>query len=288
MHDRSRVTRVAEAENLAIVGTTDPGMLRANNEDHISTTPEAGLAVVADGMGGHQAGEVASGMAVDVVTRHVLDTLVREDGRRKRKSDASSAEYKAVNEAIALANTAIFELAQSSPNYAGMGTTIVVTLFYDDKVCIGHVGDSRLYRLRDNTFELLTEDHSLVQELVARGLITPEEARSSVNKNLVTRALGIEATVESHITEQELKDQDLYLLCSDGLNDVLPDEETADILREHGNDLQDSVDRLVHEVNARGGPDNVSVVLVRTGKRFRRNKAAVKRLRNQQKPSGES
>lgn len=288
MHDRSGVTRVAEAENLAIVGTTDPGMLRSNNEDHISTTPEAGLAVVADGMGGHQAGEVASGMAVDVVTRHVLDTLVREDGRRKRKSDASSAEYKAVNEAIALANTAIFELAQSSPNYAGMGTTIVVTLFYDDKVCIGHVGDSRLYRLRDNEFELLTEDHSLVQELVARGLITPEEARSSVNKNLVTRALGIEATVESHITEQELKDQDLYLLCSDGLNDVLPDEETADILREHGNDLQDSVDRLVHEVNARGGPDNVSVVLVRTGKRFRRNKAAVKRLRNQQKPSGES
>jgi len=269
---------VADLNRLAIKGSTDPGMMRSNNEDRISTTPEAGLAVVADGMGGHQAGEVASGMAVDVVTRHVIDVLAREGSGKKRKAGAPSLEFKAVNEAISLANSAIFELSQSSPNCAGMGTTIVVTLFYDDKVCIAHVGDSRLYRFREDKLELLTEDHSLVQELVARGLITPEEARNSANKNLVTRALGIEPAVDSHIVERSVQDQDLYMLCSDGLNDVLPDELTAQILREHSADLQGAINRLIKEVNARGGPDNVSVILVRTGKRFERDKAVLKRL----------
>ena len=273
---------MAEANRLAIKGSTDPGMMRSNNEDRISTTPEAGLAVVADGMGGHQAGEVASGMAVDVVTRHVIDTLAREgSGTKKRKAGTPSPEVKAVDEAISLANTAIFELSQSSANCAGMGTTIVVTLFYDDKVCIAHVGDSRLYRFRKNKLELLTEDHSLVQELVTRGLITPEEARNSANKNLVTRALGIEPAVDSHIVERNVQDQDLYMLCSDGLNDVLSDELTAQILREHSADLQEAINRLIKEVNARGGPDNVSVILVRTGKRFERDTAVIKRLRDQ-------
>ncbi len=270
---------MADANRLAIKGSTDPGMMRSNNEDRISTTPEVGLAVVADGMGGHQAGEVASGMAVDVVTRHVIDVLARHgNGNKKRKAGAPSPEFKAVEEAISLANTAIFELSQSSPNCAGMGTTIVVTLFYDDKVCIAHVGDSRLYRFRKDKLELLTEDHSLVQELVARGLITPEEARNSANKNLVTRALGIEPAVDSHIVERNVQDQDLYMLCSDGLNDVLPDDMTAQILREHSADLQAAINRLIKEVNARGGPDNVSVILVRTGKRFERDKAVIKRL----------
>ena len=273
---------MAEANRLAIKGSTDPGMMRSNNEDRISTTPEAGLAVVADGMGGHQAGEVASGMAVDVVTRHVIDTLAREGGgNKKRKAGTPSPEVTAVDEAISLANTAIFELSQSSANCAGMGTTIVVTLFYDDKVCIAHVGDSRLYRFRKDKLELLTEDHSLVQELVTRGLITPEEARNSANKNLVTRALGIEPAVDSHIVERNVQDQDLYMLCSDGLNDVLSDELTAQILRENSADLQEAINRLIKEVNARGGPDNVSVILVRTGKRFERDTAVIKRLRDQ-------
>jgi PPM family protein phosphatase len=225
---------------------------------------------------------VASGMAVDVVTRHVIDVLARQSSsNKKRKAGTPAPEFKAVDEAISLANTAIFELSQSSPNCAGMGTTIVVTLFYDDKVCIGHVGDSRLYRFRKDKLELLTEDHSLVQELVTRGLITPEEARNSANKNLVTRALGIEPAVDSHVTEQNVQDQDLYMLCSDGLNDVLPDEITAQILREHSADLQGGIIRLIKEVNARGGPDNVSVILVRTGKRFERDKAIIKRLSDQ-------
>ncbi len=273
-----------EADGLIIASCSDAGMLRPNNEDRVATTPEAGLAVVADGMGGHQAGEVASGMAVDVVTRHVINVLARQGEAKRRKGNTASVELKTIDEAISLANSAIFELSQSSPNCAGMGTTIVVTLFYEDRVCIGHVGDSRLYRLRGDKLELLTEDHSLVQELVARGLITPEEARSSVNKNLVTRALGIEPTVESQVIEQKLEDQDLYLLCSDGLNDVLPDEQVSQILQDYGSDLRGATDRLVMEVNARGGPDNVSVILVRTGKRFRRDATAIKRLADQ--PAG--
>ena len=284
MHESCGLEMANEADGLTISSCSDPGMLRSNNEDRVSTTPEAGLAVVADGMGGHQAGEVASGMAVDVVTRHIIDVLAREGSTKKRKGGTPSVELKAIDEAISLANAAIFELSQSSPNCAGMGTTIVVTLFHENKVCIGHVGDSRLYRLRGDKLELLTEDHSLVQELVARGLITPEEARNSVNKNLVTRALGIEPNVESQVIEQELQDQDLYLLCSDGLNDVLPDEETSQILQEYGSDLQGATDRLVKEVNTRGGPDNVSVVLVRTGKRFQRDATAIKRLSDQ--PAG--
>lgn len=264
--------------DLAIVGTTDPGMIRPNNEDRISTTPELGLAIVADGMGGHQAGEVASGMAVDVVTRHLIDVFSRDTPDDEEVADQSSVELRAVGEAIALANTAIFELAQSSPNCSGMGTTVVVTLFHEDKVCIGHVGDSRLYRYRNDKLELITEDHSLVQELVTRGLITPEEARNSVNKNLVTRALGIEPTVESQLTEQTLQDQDIYLLCSDGLNDVLPDDITAQLLKDHGDDLQAAADRLVAQANARGGPDNVSVVLVRTGDQFQRDKESIVKL----------
>ncbi|MFQ6023878.1 MAG: Stp1/IreP family PP2C-type Ser/Thr phosphatase [Acidiferrobacterales bacterium] len=269
--------------DLTIAGTTDPGIIRPNNEDRISTTPEIGLAVVADGMGGHQAGEVASGMAVDVVTRHVVNVIARQaktstKHTSKKKQDGPSFEFEAVSEAIALANAAIFELAQSSPNCSGMGTTVVVTLFHDNKVCVGHVGDSRLYRYRGGKLELLTEDHSLVQELVTRGLITPEEARSSANKNLVTRALGIEPTVESQIMEETLKDKDIYLLCSDGLNDVVPDEITATILQECGDDLQGAVDRLVAEVNARGGPDNVSIILVQTGKHFSRDEKAIAKL----------
>lgn len=272
---------MAEKKSLAMATSTDPGMIRPNNEDRVSATPEAGLAVVADGMGGHQAGEVASGMAVDVVTRHVLDVLAQAPADTDDTDDTGdngSVEARAVSEAIARANSAIFEQAQSSPQCAGMGTTIVVTLFHGDRVSIAHVGDSRLYRLRGDRLELLTEDHSLVQELVARGLITADEARSSINKNLVTRALGIESTVDVQVSEHTLQDRDIYLLCSDGLNDVLADQAITEILREHGGELQQAANRLVAEANARGGPDNISVVLVRTGPRFARDRAAVRRL----------
>ena len=207
---------------LLMTGLTDPGRLREQNEDNIAYVPQAGLAVVADGMGGHKAGEVASKLAVDVITRHIIGTL-SEAGT----SSDSQLESKAVSDAIQLANRSIFELAQQQPDYAGMGSTVVVAVFHDDKLCVGHVGDSRLYRFHHGILEQITQDHSVVQELVNRGLATAEEARLAVNKNLVTRALGVDPNVTPDISDETVSDEDIFLLCSDGLNDVLADGDIA-------------------------------------------------------------
>lgn len=246
---------------LSMVGLTDRGMVRPENEDAIATRPEIGLAVLADGMGGHQAGEVASAMAVDVITRHYEELLAAGGNGNDRVREA-----KAVDEAIRLANSAIYDIAQSRPDYSGMGSTVVVAVFYGDHMFVGHVGDSRLYRFRDGQLEQLTEDHSVIQELLNRGLMTAEEARVTIGKNLVTRALGVESGVNPDVAQEDLHDNDLYLLCSDGLNDVLNDDEIADFLGNSGSDLQESAQKLIDLANARGGPDNISVILARFGK----------------------
>ncbi len=236
-----------------MAGLTDPGRVRTNNEDAIATWPEGGLAILADGMGGHQAGEVASRIAVDAVSRHFLDVFARAKG--------GAVGTAAITEAIQLANSAIFETARTRPEYAGMGSTIVVAMFRDGKVCVGHVGDSRLYRFRRGKLKQLTQDHSVVQELVARGMYTAEEARQSVGKNLVTRALGVDPQVEVDVSEQPAEDADLYLLCSDGLNDVVTDTEIERVLDQHVQNLDATVGILVSMANQRGGPDNISVIL---------------------------
>jgi len=245
---------------LSMVGLTDRGMVRPENEDCIATRPEIGLAVLADGMGGHQAGEVASAMAVDVVTRHYEELLASGQNGHDRVREAKS-----VDEAIRLANSAIFEVAQSRPDYSGMGSTIVVAIFYADHMFVGHVGDSRLYRFRADQLEQLTEDHSVIQELLNRGLMTAEEARVTIGKNLVTRALGVENDVVPDVAQEELVEGDLFLLCSDGLNDVMGDEEIADYLRNAGTDLTETAQKLIDLANSRGGPDNISVILTRAG-----------------------
>ena len=259
---------------LLMAGSTDPGRVRGQNEDNIAVVPEAGLAVVADGMGGHQAGEVASKLAVEVITQHIIETLV--------DSAANGAvEIKSVGDAIQLANRAIYEHARNQPEYAGMGSTVVVTLFYDDKLCVGHVGDSRLYRFRNSLLEQITQDHSVVQELVSRGLVTAEEARQSVNKNLVTRALGVDPVVTPDISEHALQDDDIYLLCSDGLNDVLADGDIEMMLIEHRRQLEDAVRHMIDMANDRGGPDNISVILIRANRGFERNRESLQTLRDQ-------
>lgn len=242
--------------HVVMTGLSDRGRMRDGNEDAIATRPELGVAVLADGMGGHQAGEVASRMAVDIVTRHLVDALAGGNG-------AAADPEPVVGEAIRLANRAIYEAAQVRPEYQGMGSTIVVALFAAGKLCIGHVGDSRLYRLHEGDLEQLTQDHSVIQELVNRGLFTPEEARQSVAKNLVTRALGVERGIEPDISERRLQPGDVYLLCSDGLNDVLGDDEITEILALHGDDLDGAARRMVERANERGGPDNISVILAR-------------------------
>jgi protein phosphatase len=261
--------------DLQMVGLTDPGRVRNKNEDSIAQIPEAGLVVVADGMGGHQAGEVASKLAVDVITRHILGTLA-EAG-----TGNGAFESKMIGDAIQLANRAIYELARQQPEYAGMGSTVVVTVFHGGKLWVGHVGDSRLYRFRDGLLEQVTLDHSVVQELVSRGLVTAEEARLSVNKNLVTRALGVDAAVVPDVGEQALNDEDIYLLCSDGLNDVLADGDIEMMLIEYGRNLEAAARRMVDIANERGGPDNISVILVRANRGFVRDRETLQKLRAQ-------
>ncbi len=260
---------------LIMVGLTDPGRVREQNEDNIAIVPEAGLVVVADGMGGHLAGEVASKLAVDAISRHVVDTFAQE------KRAGVKLETKVLGEAIQQANRSIFETARAQPEYAGMGSTVVAVIFYGDRLCVGHVGDSRLYRFRNGVLEQLTQDHSVVQELVSRGLATAEEARLTVSKNLVTRALGIDPEVLADINEFPLEDNDIYLLCSDGLNDVLADGDIEMMLIEHGRQLETAAHHMVDTANARGGPDNISVILVCAGSDFMRNPEELRKLQSE-------
>lgn len=241
---------------VTMTGKTDPGMVRANNEDSIITRPDLGLAVLADGMGGHLAGEVASAMAIDLVNQ-----FFENAAQRSGKLNYSDV----VSDSITLANSAIYELSQNKPECAGMGSTVVVTYFDGKKVYIGHVGDSRLYRLRKGKLDQITQDHSLVQELVSRGLLSKDEAIESTNKNLVTRALGIEGGVQVDLNEDTWENGDLYLLCSDGLNDVLRDNHIEQILESNKESLDEAIDQLIKTVNEHGGPDNVSIILVQPG-----------------------
>lgn len=242
----------------AMTAITDTGQVRDGNEDSVAIRPELGLAVLADGMGGHLAGEVASRMAVDIVTHELSQALAS-----KLPPDSAIA-MQAIDQAIRAANEQIYQAARARPECAGMGSTVVVALLAGDRLWVGHVGDSRLYRFRDGQLAQLTQDHSVIQELVNRGLYTIEEARQTVSKNLVTRALGVDANIAVDVNEQPATATDLYLLCSDGLNEVMSDAEIADVLRAH-EDLETTAKQLVAYANERGGPDNISVILARAG-----------------------
>lgn len=247
---------------LAVAALSDPGRRRARNEDRVAGDGARGIALVADGMGGHKGGEIASGLAVDTVLRELADGL---NGRQRQTEDPAgySPESGLARRALEKSNEIIHRTALSQPQYEGMGTTLALVLFYDDRLTIAHVGDSRVYRLRGGSLEQLTRDHTLTQELVERGFYTPEEARASLNRNIVTRALGIEAEINVDLQEDVALAGDLYLLCSDGLNDMVADEAIALTLRDIGDNLELGTQRLVDQANERGGLDNVSVVLVR-------------------------
>ncbi|MCC7080739.1 MAG: Stp1/IreP family PP2C-type Ser/Thr phosphatase [Burkholderiales bacterium] len=263
---------------LEFASATDPGRVRSHNEDSIGTEPEVGLAVLADGMGGYNAGEVASGIAVAVVSAEIKRAL---SGRTLHSIDPATGRTEA--ECIALkhsakANTSIFEAARSQPQYSGMGTTLVVALFFDNRVCVAHVGDSRLYRLRADAFEQITRDHSLLQEQIDSGMITREAAKLSQNKNLVTRALGIDAEVETEVHVYETKPGDTYLLCSDGLSDMVGDDDMKITLASLQANLQLAAEQLVQQANDNGGRDNISVILVRVKDDYAAPKGWIARL----------
>lgn len=260
--------------SLRMTGKTDTGMVREHNEDCFLIMPENGIAILADGMGGHLAGEVASAMAIDRVTHYLLNAFAISDAEKMTAANSSSFESAALVEAIKSANSAIHAASLSQPEQSGMGTTIVAAAFHDNTLTVAHVGDSRLYRYRKGVLDQVTEDHSMVQELLRRGLMTPDEARTSLNRNLVTRALGIDPMVEVDVRQQQYEDGDLYLLCSDGLNDVLTDEEIAAVLAQHPDNMDSAAQQLIADVNERGGPDNVSIVLIHTDGRFSRAPAS--------------
>ena len=245
------------------VELTDVGKVRDHNEDAIASNSDIGLWVLADGMGGYNAGEVASGIAVKTIVELVTDACRREQRATIEPGTGYMRQTIALRDAVTRANKIIHQTAQSQPQCEGMGTTLVACLLYDNKVSVAHVGDSRLYRLRDNRLEQITLDHSLLQELVDRGFYSQEEAQRSSNRNYVTRALGVEPTVDVEIQEVEAQKDDYFLLCSDGLPDMVEDEDIHLTISTFDKDIHTIGEQLIKLTNDNGGRDNVSVVIVR-------------------------
>lgn len=259
----SAAPQSAPAHAVHIVARSHSGRVRPNNEDAIGFVAQDGIAVLADGMGGLNAGEVASRHAVDLMLQGLSAGLPME-------------------QAVVDANRTIFNLSQSDPELHNMGTTLVALRCVGRSLWMANVGDSRIYRYRAGELTQLTTDHSVVQQMVDSGIISPEEARVAPNRNIITRALGIEARVEVDVLQDEVADNDLYMLCSDGVTDMLSPDELAGLFATYSSSLAagspiqplvsvsaDSesnraglVDAIVQAANDAGGVDNISVVLV--------------------------
>ena len=251
---------------IEIANISDTGQKRPHNDDSAVTDSGLGLAIVADGMGGYKAGEVASAIAAQMILQETRDHLEDlKDGEVDGESGLSQASL-LIKDAIMRANSRVYRTAQEVPQCQGMGTTVVVVLHHRNRVTVAHVGDSRVYRLRGSELKQVTSDHSLIQELVDRGFFTPEEAAENTSKNLVTRALGIEETVEVDVQEHESEPGEIYMLCSDGLNDMVDDEEIHLTLSKYSANLVKAASALVGLANENGGKDNISVVLIRAQK----------------------
>ncbi len=242
--------------NYTFCTRTDPGRARDNNEDAVALDTDTHLCVLADGMGGYNAGEIASGMATAFIKSEMARWL-SEAGRHAKVKEIRRALEICVDDA----NRSIFNASDSNPQYSGMGTTLVVAVFHGATLILGHIGDSRCYRLRGGELSQITKDHSLLQEQIDAGLITPEQASTSSIKNLVTRALGVEDAVMLDLHEHEVEAGDCYLLCSDGLSDMVDDGEIASILGGEA-PMEQLADALVVSANEHGGRDNISVLLV--------------------------
>lgn len=238
---------------MEIVGRTDRGQLRQRNEDSLGIDERLGVAVVADGMGGLAHGDLASSVAVTAVIEHL-------------QAAGHAPDIAALSAALSVANRRVHESAQAAATL--MGTTAVLLALDHDRCLIAHVGDSRAYRFHRGELSLLTRDHSMVQDMVERGLLSAAAARQSPSRNVITRAVGLDAAFEPDVQEVQIAPDDLVLLCSDGLWDMLDDERIAAVLAGCGAGragLERVVDTLVDEANETGGLDNITVVLARAG-----------------------
>jgi serine/threonine protein phosphatase PrpC len=250
---------------LDVAGTTHVGMKRNHNEDNYLLLPEENLFCVADGMGGHSSGEIASKIAVTEVSEFFRMTARDADATWPFKMDkARTYDENRLATSIKLANSRIFEASQAEAKFRGMGTTIVTTYFVDNHIFVGHVGDSRVYRFvaAENNLVQITEDHSLLNDYIKAKKLTPEEIENFPHKNVIVRALGMKDTVLVDLSCVEPADGDVFLLCSDGLSGMVPDPQITEILVAEP-DLEKAAMQLIDAANAAGGTDNVTCILVR-------------------------
>lgn len=248
---------------IEVAGETNVGMKRNHNEDNFSILEENGLYIVADGMGGHASGEVASQMAVDALKEFFAATEQDPERTWPYKMDRSKGyEENRLITGIKLANLRIYESAQRDARQRGMGTTLVSLFAVEDGVYVAHVGDSRSYRIRDKKLEQLTEDHSLLNDYIKMKRLTPEEIANFPHKNVIVRALGMKDTVKVDTRFETPREGDTYLLCSDGLSGPVSDEELLEITLA-APDIKTAGTRLIERANQNGGPDNITVVLAK-------------------------
>ncbi len=249
---------------LQYAGSTDVGKKRGHNEDNLCLLPEENLYIAADGMGGHASGEVASQIAVDTVADFYKETSEDKDltWPYKMEKDLDYQENR-LAASIKLANLRIHEKAEDDPgSHHGMGTTIVAAHVSNGLVYFGHVGDSRIYRLRGDTLEQITDDHSLLNDYIKMKDLSEEEIENFPHKNVIVRALGMKETVQVDVDHEEPHHKDIYLLCSDGLCDMLKDDEIEKIMLKERDNLEGCVQALIDAANDAGGNDNITVVLV--------------------------
>ena len=244
-------------------GDTDVGLKRDHNEDAVHLPEGERLTIVADGMGGHASGEVASGLAVSTIVDYYRGTADQQPLTWPYKVDRGiRADVNRLVTSVMLANLEIYEAAERDPEKQGMGTTVIATYFLDDTVIVGHVGDSRVYRLRDGEMVQLTEDHSLINDYIKMKRVTVEEADNWPHKNVIVRALGMKQTVQVDVITESPRVGDCYLLCTDGLSGMLTDDQMRDIVMGEP-DIDRAVAQLIAAANDEGGIDNVTVVLAK-------------------------
>lgn len=238
-------------------GLSDMGLVRQNNEDVWGELPEFNFFVIADGMGGHQAGEVASKEAVNTICSYI---------KKKPQIRLPTTDIKEIQKILQIGidrvNTHIFKMGRANLDYRGMGTTLCCLLFHPKGLVYAHVGDSRIYRIRGNKIEQLTKDHSLLRELIDQGQLNEQQATDFHYKNIITKAIGTELKVEPTVKISPVQPQDIYMMCTDGLSDLLSLEDMSNIVASHSS-IEEAVKKLVESANERGGHDNITVVIAK-------------------------
>ena len=246
---------------------SDAGIKRPHNEDAVGQRVDRGVVVLADGMGGCRAGEVASKIAVNTLLESLSQLAESTDFDTQTEEDSEpSSLLTACREAVIDCNQVIYHTAKSQPQYQGMGTTLTCALFYDNRIIYSHVGDSRIYRYRDGEMAQLTTDHTVAQEFIERGLTSPDGPQPP--SNLITRALGVDSDVDPSMGESEVLVDDIYLFCSDGLHDMLPDTEIQLTLQDNAARVEHTAEKLIGLANSYGGNDNVSVIVANVVKPY--------------------